>query len=79
MTGTEIRDALSAAVEPLREDIKRLGESINGNGHLGLKGRLTRVETILALVGAVAIAGTSMASCGLTHKVISLPSVTGAR
>lgn len=79
MTGTEIRDALAAAVEPLREDIKRLGESINGNGHLGLKGRLTRVETILALVGAIAITGTSMASCGIANKIISVPGIAGSR
>lgn len=45
MTGSEVMDALVAAIQPLRDDIRRLEESLNGNGHPGLKGRVTSLET----------------------------------
>lgn len=80
MTGEQIRDMVEAAIKPAMDGITRLeartekiDESINGNGHPGLKGRLTRVETVLAIVGSVAIIGTSMASCAISNKVISVP------
>lgn len=84
MTG-EIREALEAAIKPaaegiarLESEVQKLGDSINGNGHPGLKGRLTRVETILLIVGALATFATSMASCAIGGKVIAVPTYQGS-
>lgn len=66
------------AVTGLRTDVKDLTASVNGNGHLGLKGRVTRVETILTIVGVIAITGTSMASCALNGNLVAVPRVNAS-
>lgn len=68
-----MHELIMEAIEDLKTDVRDLVQAVNGNGHPGIKGRLTRLETILTIVGAIAVVGTSMASCAIGAKMITVP------
>ena len=58
------------AVAEMRGGIRDLATAIKT-----VDTRLVRVETVLALIGAIVITGTAMASCALANRVVTVPTV----
>lgn len=72
-TNKDIGDIISAAIQPLRDDIKELSVSINGNGKPGLKERLAVLEGhIRAMAFAVALGLPVLAAvgCDLAKRIL---------
>lgn len=76
MTGDQIRDAIAAALEPLRDDVRRLAHTIEGNGHPGIKGRIVRLETVVSVIASVILFSAGIASCGISSGYIAIPTRT---